>query len=117
MKMTNQDLFEQLYESFNQRKIDDVLVFFDPAVDWPNGWEGGYVHGHEAVREYWTRQWAELDPIVKPLQIIDLENGYVRIVVQQVVKNKQGELLANNEVIHLYQFENGLIKKMIIMLT
>jgi len=26
-------------------------------VDWPNGMEGGRVHGHAEVRAYWTRQW------------------------------------------------------------
>jgi hypothetical protein len=72
------------------------------------------VHGHEAVRDYWTRQWAEIDPFVTPLQIVDLKNGDVKITVQQVVKNKHGELLADSQVIHLYQFENELIKKMII---
>jgi hypothetical protein len=115
--MTSIELFQQLYASFNQRKIDDVLAFFDPAVDWPNGWEGGYVHGHETIRDYWTRQWAEIDPIVTPLKINNLENGDVKIVVRQVVKTKKGELLADSEVIHLYQFENGLVKKMIIMNT
>lgn len=117
MKMSSQELFGRLYEFFNKRKIDDILAFFDGDVDWPNGWEGGYLHGHAAVRDYWTRQWAEIDPVVTPLQIIDLELGDVKIIVQQTVKNKQGELLAYSRVIHLYQFEKGLIKKMIIELT
>jgi hypothetical protein len=25
-------------------------------VSWPNGWERGYVSGHEEVRAYWLRQ-------------------------------------------------------------
>jgi hypothetical protein len=29
--------------------------------------EGGYVHGREGVREYWTRQWAIVGPHVEPL--------------------------------------------------
>jgi hypothetical protein len=32
----------------------------DADVHWPNGWEGGYVEGHDEVRDYLTRQWKEL---------------------------------------------------------
>jgi hypothetical protein len=28
--------------------------------------DGGYVHGREAVREYWTRQWTMVSPHVEP---------------------------------------------------
>jgi hypothetical protein len=28
--------------------------------------EGGYVHGPQGVREYWTRQWAIVSPHVEP---------------------------------------------------
>jgi hypothetical protein len=34
-------------------------------IDWPNGWEGGRVSGKDAVRAYWTRQWAEIDPHIR----------------------------------------------------
>lgn len=59
-------LLEQLYERFNARDIDAVLAHFARDVEWPNGWEGGYVRGHDEVRDYWTRQWAELDATVTP---------------------------------------------------
>ena len=29
--------------------------------------DGGYVHGPEAVREYWTRQWTMVSPQVEPV--------------------------------------------------
>ena len=54
----------QLYRSFNARDIDGVLAHLAPGVDWPNGWEGGREHGREAVRSYWTRQWAAIEPLL-----------------------------------------------------
>ena len=50
-------LLEGAYEAFNRRDVDAVLAGMAPDVDWPNAWEGGYVHGQRAVADYWTRQW------------------------------------------------------------
>ena len=33
----------------------------------PNGMDGGHVLWPEAVREYWTRQWAMVSPHVEPV--------------------------------------------------
>ena len=56
-----------MYAAFNERDIDGVLDAMTPDVDWPNGWEGGRVLGREAVRDYWSRQWAQIDPRVDPV--------------------------------------------------
>ena len=34
-----------------------MLAVLADDVAWANGMDGGHVHGREAVREYWTRQW------------------------------------------------------------
>lgn len=39
-----------------------------PDVDRPNGWEGGRVVGHDAVRRYGERQWAEVRTAVQPTE-------------------------------------------------
>ncbi len=54
-----QNLFQGVYNAFNKRDIPGALKSMAPDVRWPNGWEGGYVNGHDEVRTYWTRQWAE----------------------------------------------------------
>jgi nuclear transport factor 2 (NTF2) superfamily protein len=51
-------LLERLYDRFNARDIDSVLTALADDVAWANGMDGGHVHGREAVRAYWTRQWA-----------------------------------------------------------
>ena len=60
------DFLKQLYDRFNARDIDLVLAALDPKVVWANGMEGGHVNGRDGVREYWTRQWALVDPHVDP---------------------------------------------------
>jgi len=105
-------LLREMYAAFNGRDIDAVLVRMHPEVDWPNAWAGGRVSGHEAVRDYWTRQWAEIDPRVSPLGFEELPDDRVAVVVQQVVHYRDGNLLAENEVTHVYSFRDGLIVAM-----
>ena len=62
-------LLEGAYRDFNARRLDAVLSRMCPDVVWPNGMEGGFVYGHEGVRDYWNRQWEILDPHVEPMSI------------------------------------------------
>ena len=60
-------LLERIYDRFNARDIDGVLTALTDDVAWANGMDGGHVHGREAVREYWTRQWTMVSPHVEPV--------------------------------------------------
>ncbi len=60
------ELLEHLYDRFNARDMEAVLATMHLDVMWANGMEGGHVHGHDGVRNYWTRQWAIIDPHVEP---------------------------------------------------
>jgi hypothetical protein len=105
-------LLQHIYEAFNRREIGAVLAAMHPAVDWPNGWEGGRVNGHDEVRSYWTRQWAAVDPTVVPVGFEHESDGRIKVRVQQTVRDLSGNLLAEGEVVHVYAFEDGLIKAM-----
>jgi hypothetical protein len=83
-----------------------------PDVVWPNGMEGGYVYGTGQVREYWTRQWAILNPKVDPVRITQDESGRWVVEVHQVVHDRDGKLLLDTIVRHVYQIENGQIVRM-----
>jgi len=72
------ELLTAAYAAFNRRDIDAVLELMSPDVDWPNGMEGGRVHGHREVRAYWTRQWAVVDPHVEPVRIERRSSGGAR---------------------------------------
>ncbi len=67
--LSKEQLLTTVYAKFNARDIDAVLSVMHPDVDWPNGMEGGRVHGHTVVRVYWERQWTIIDPNVAPIRI------------------------------------------------
>ena len=104
--------FQALYEAFNRRDADGVLAMMNDDVDWPNAWKGGRLIGREAVREYWTAQWAEINPHVEPLSVVERPDGSLAVAVRQVVRSPGGELLADSEVIHVYRLRDGLIDRM-----
>jgi SnoaL-like domain len=110
--MTADALLERMYAAFNARVIDTVLAAMHPSVDWPNGMEGGTVHGHAAVREYWTRQWGLIDPRVEPVGFTTLDDGRIAVDVHQVVRSLSGEVLKEQMVRHVYRLENGLVRGM-----
>jgi hypothetical protein len=110
--MTDQDLLLKTYEAFNRRDIDAALATMHPDVDWPNGMEGGRVHGREAVRQYWLRQWSQIDPRVEPLKFLADESGAIVVDVHQVVRDLGGNLLAERMVQHIYRISQGLIQSM-----
>jgi hypothetical protein len=101
-----------LYAAFNARDVDGVLAATTAEVDWPNAWEGGRLRGHEAVRSYWTRQWAEIDPRVEPGAITELPDGRIAVDVQQVVRTHDGEAVSDTHILHIYEMRDGLIARM-----
>jgi len=105
-------LIEAAYSAFNSRNIDAALTLMHPDVHWPKAFEGGYVVGHEAVREYWSRQWTEINPIVQPVAIKELPNGKIEVEVAQLVKDLEGNVLFDGIVKHIYVVENDLLKHM-----
>lgn len=101
-----------LYTAFNARDADAVLAATTEDVDWPNAWEGGRLRGHEAVRSYWTRQWAEIDPRVEPGVITTRPDGRLAVDVHQVVRDLSGEVVSDTHVFHVYEMRDGLIARM-----
>src|SRR5918994_4487194 len=94
-------LIRDLYASFNARDIEAVVALMAPDVDWPNAWGGGRLHGIQAVRDYWTRQFAAIDGRVGPTAI-EVDGDIVTVTVHQTVRDKQGELLDDRQVTHTY---------------
>jgi ketosteroid isomerase-like protein len=81
-------------------------------VDWPNAWEGGRLAGKDAVRDYWTRQFEQIDPRVEPRRFAATADGRVAVTVHQRVRALDGTLLADREVTHVYAFRDGLVVRM-----
>ncbi len=113
--LTEHELLTKAYRNFNARNIDAVLELMHPDVDWPNGMEGGRVHGHNEVRDYWARQWSLIDPHVDPIGFETEEAGRTVVTVHQVVRDLDGKLLLDQMVKHVYLIEDGLIQRMDIL--
>lgn len=110
--MDDEELLRYACAAFNARNVDAALATMHPDVEWPNGMEGGTVHGHQGVREYWTRQWTLIDPHVEPLSFTRLDDGRVAVEVRQVVHDREGKLLLEQRVQHVCRIEDRLIRGM-----
>jgi len=108
---------KKAYAAFNERNIDNALATMQIDVQWSKAWEGGYIIGHNEIREYWTRQWTEINPNVTPVGFNERENGSLEVKVHQNVKDLQNNLMFDGIVKHVYTFEDGLIKSMDIELV
>jgi ketosteroid isomerase-like protein len=111
-------LIKKLYDCFNSRDIDGVLVALDDDVAWANGMEGGHVHGHDALRDYWTRQWAIVIPHVKPIEFHVAEDGAIVVEVVQSVLDLNGQPLSgqthglkDKTVMHIFWMKGEKIKR------
>lgn len=106
------ELLMAAYTHFNARAIDAALALMHPAVDWPNGLEGGRLRGREALRQYWTRQWALIDPRSEPLDFRFDKDGQVAVTVHLVIRDLDGHVIVDETVMHRYRIEHGLIRQM-----
>jgi hypothetical protein len=105
-------LITEAYSAFNRRDVDGALALMSENVDWPTASEGGRVVGKEEIRAYWTRQWAEFDPTVEPMEVTEGEAGRTDVKVHQLVKNLNGEVISDQNLVHVFTIANGLIERM-----
>lgn len=106
------DLIRKAYSAFNSRDIDTALSTLHANVEWPKAFEGGYVSGHNDIREYWTKQWTEINPNVDPVQIRERTDGRLEITVHQRVRDMQNNTLFDGTVKHVYTLQDGLLRRM-----
>ncbi len=104
-------LIRDLYEGFNRRDIPAVTAMLGEDVAWANGMDGGHEHGREAVRAYWTRQWAGIQPKVHPHRITRRDRDTLVVEVHQVVHDLQGKLLLDEDVRHVFRVQGGLVTR------
>ena len=101
----------RLYSLFNARDIEGVFELLEPEVIWANGMDGGHVHGYDEIRAYWTRQWSMIDARVDPMQIAIQSSGRIIVHAHQVVRDKQGKILSDETVEHLFTLHAGKVAR------
>jgi hypothetical protein len=83
-----------------------------PDVAWPDGSEGGFVHGRDGVREHWREQFEAVDPMIEPGEFRSLPDGRVAVSVRQVARSDDGAVISDEALVHLYTLRDGLIDRM-----
>jgi hypothetical protein len=106
------DRLAALYAAVNARDVDRLVAHLAPAVDWPDAWRGGRLVGPDAVRAYWLAQWAVTEPEVHPRRVRDLPDGRVEVLVEQRLRDADGDQLAHAFVLHTYTFDGPLVARM-----
>jgi ketosteroid isomerase-like protein len=108
------EILRRIYDRFNARDVEAVLAVLAEDVAWANGMDGGHVHGREAVREYWTRQWTMVSPHVEPVRFRRAGDGTVVAEVRQSVRDLEGKPLQgqthglkDKTVEHVFRLHDG----------
>jgi hypothetical protein len=107
--MISEELLQSLYDAFNKRESEKILVMMQPDVTWANGMDGGFVYGRDAVGEYWRKQFEVTQSQLEPLKFETDENNRSIVTVRLIVRDLQGNLLVDRTVKQIFTFENDLI--------
>ena len=109
---SDEERLGELYHAFNARDVERLMAYLHADVDWPNGWEGGRLHGIDAVRDYWQRQWVAISPTVEPRGFGRDPEGRVVVCVHQVVRDLDGNVRSDGDVRHVYTLIDGAVSRM-----
>jgi hypothetical protein len=107
-------LLRRMYEVFSTDERDAFLPHcLAPDVDWPNVLDGARLHGREAVRAYWARQFAAGHPLVRLEGLrLDEDGEAVVATVRQGMRDAEGDHWVGT-VEHVYRFGgDGLVTRM-----
>jgi hypothetical protein len=105
-------LLRAAYAAFNSRDIGAALALMTADVTWPKAFKGGFAHGPDEIRAYWTEQWSEIDPHVEPIGFYPEDASQVLVDVHQVVRDLSGSEIADERVGHRFIIDDGLIRAM-----
>lgn len=109
MMGSNQQFLQNLYDAFNKGDLETIISVMHPDVKWANGVEGGFVYGRDAVREYWANQYKVIQVQLETLKFETDEHNRNVVTVHQIVRDLQGNLLADATIQQIFTIENGLI--------
>lgn len=106
---SNEEFLQNLYDAFNRREIETIISAMRSDVKWANGFEGGFVYGRDQVRQYWTDQFKAIQPELETLKFEKDEKNRNIVTVHQIVRDLQGNVLADATVHQIFTIEDGLI--------
>ena len=102
-------LVREAYSAYSSRDADRLLSLVHDDVGWPDD-DGGRLRGKEALREYWREQWTRVRVHDDPREVVPLDDGRVRVVIAQVVRDLGGVELSRGLVTHLLRLRDGRVQ-------
>lgn len=90
MNWKHKDLILQAYAAFNRLDANALLALVGDDVDWPE--DDVRLHGKDAVRAYWLKEWAKIHPHDEPVAISDLWEERSAVRIDQVVYALDGSV-------------------------
>lgn len=105
----HQTLLQNLYDAFNKRQIETIISTMHPDVKWANGLDGGFVHGRDGVRQYWTSQFENIRCELETLNFETDAAGREVVTVHQLIKDLEGNTLVDTTIQQIFTFEDALI--------
>ena len=109
MISNQQFLQKNIYDAFNNREFEAIISLMRSDVKWANGLEGGFIYGRDSVREYWINQFKDIQVELAPLKFEMDENNRNIVTVHQIVRDLQGNVLADVTIHQIFTIENELI--------
>jgi NAD(P)-dependent dehydrogenase (short-subunit alcohol dehydrogenase family) len=106
------DLIRSAYAAFNDRRIEAGVQLMEPEVDWPKVPEGGFVHGRDEVRRHWDEQFSRTNPQIQVEEVKERGNDCVEAHVRQIVRDTDGQKLADDRLVHVFTIANDRIARM-----
>jgi limonene-1,2-epoxide hydrolase len=108
-------MLEAFYRAFNDRDLDAFLDHLAPGVELPDILTGGETHGRDEIPAFCRKQWQEIDPIVEPMRINFTGDGSAHVLVDQLIRALDGEVLQNRRVEHVFEFEGPFIRRLTVV--
>ncbi len=108
-------MIEEFYHAFNTRDLDMFLEHLAPGVELPDILTGGEIHGRDEVPAFCQKQWQEIDPTVEPMRINIAADGSAHVLVDQLIRALDGEVLQNRRVEHIFEFEGPFIRRLTVI--
>lgn len=105
-------LLEAAYKAFNNRDINAATQLMAIDIKWPRLSKKQHIVGPESVCVYWTQQWSELNPEVKPLSYEFENENKIRVKARQIIKSADGHIIKDEIVSHRYTIAEGKILRM-----
>ena len=111
-KVGFRELLQHLYAAFNEQDVDRAFEVIHPDAVWANGMEGGLLNGHQDIREYWLRQWSYITWQVRPMRFEMTDPENIVVEAHQILRDLSGNIVSIRDLQHIFEIEDGLIKKM-----